>query len=111
MKKPGKIIPSIILIFGLSACVSLRQTAMPLPGNDPALFNQLQTGMSRTEVIRVLGKPMTTSHSLGAELFHYSCVEKSAYGNEILIGYGVLFRDGKVVAFGRDISFADDPRH
>jgi outer membrane protein assembly factor BamE (lipoprotein component of BamABCDE complex) len=109
MKKPDKIILCIILIFGLAACVSLQQTAVPLPGNDPALFNQLQTGMSRMEVIRVLGKPMTTSHSLGAELFHYNCVEKNAYGNDILIGYGVLFRDDEVVAFGRDISFADDP--
>ncbi len=109
MKKPGKIILSVLWIISLSACVSFKQTTLPLSGKDPALFNQLRTGMAKADVIHVLGQPMTTSHSLGAELLHYNCVEKNAYGIDVLIGYGVLFRNGEVVAFGRDISFADDP--
>ncbi len=109
MKRPEKIALCIILIIGLSACVGSRQTVGPLPGKDPALFNALHTGMPQTEVIQLLGQPMTTSHRLGAQLLHYNCIEKNAYGRDILIGYGVLLREGKVVAFGRDISFADDP--
>ncbi len=109
MKRPRKITLGIMLIVLLSACVNLQRNAVPLSGQDPALFNQLRTGMAKAEVIQALGQPMTTSYSRGAELMHYNCIEKNAYGNDILAAYGVLLRNGSVVAFGRNIGFADDP--
>jgi hypothetical protein len=76
---------------------------------DPIIFNQLSTSMSEDQVLAILGTPLSISHSHGAKLLHYRCVEKSAYGNDIYISYGVLLRDEMVVAYGRHITFANDP--
>ena len=99
-----------IFIFYAAGCTVSTSTHSPqkLEGKNPSIFNNLQIGMSEKEVVSIIGESESTSVSHGAKLLHYTCVEKSAYGNDQFISYGVLFRDGEVLAFGRHTTFAND---
>ena len=109
MKLVIKCILIFIFLINVAGCAVSTHTPQKLEGKDPSIFNNLQVGMSEKEVVSIIGEPESTSVSHGAKLLHYTCVEKGAFGNDQFISYGVLFRDAKVIAFGRHTTFANDP--
>ena len=69
-------------------------------------INRVSLGMSKEEVIKVMGRPVSTSAEKGTEYLNYKLAETStddAYG--ISTPYAVCLRGGKVVSYGRHGDF------
>jgi hypothetical protein len=73
-------------------------------------LSDISTGMSKAEVIQILGRPKSTSAHDGCELLRYQLSGRYApplNPNHPMFadGYTVQLCAGKVVAFGRDDEF------
>ena len=67
-----------------------------------ARFNGVHLGMSRDEVIKIVGKPITISAKEGVECLNYQFIE---YTGGFYVPYNVCIQDAKVVSFGRQGDF------
>lgn len=68
-------------------------------------MNQLSIGMTKEDVVGVLGKPVSTSASEGTELMNYAFAEERVWG----FAQPYFIRDGRVVSFGRHGDFGVRP--
>ena len=90
----------VLLCLGLCGCATMSQK-----------MNSISLGMSKDEVMKKMGNPISTSATENTEYLNYSLVE-SADG---IIGYPrpyyVCIRDGKVISYGRkgDFDTTKDP--
>ena len=69
-------------------------------------MNQVSLGMSKAEVIRVMGQPVSTSAKDNTEYLNYRLSETSTadyYGD--YTPYAVCLKNGKVVSYGRHGDF------
>ncbi len=85
-----KLFITIILAMVLMSCVTASK------------ISRVNLGMTKSEVIKALGKPVSTSASNGVEYFNYAFSEtpKQAWGG-FTVPYFVRIIDGKVDAYGR----------
>ena len=86
------------LPFALSILLILTGCKSTLP-----LANELQSGMTRPEVIALLGKPTSTvSPGANTEILRFVLTEQRAFilGPALKNEYLVLLKDGKVDAYG-----------
>jgi outer membrane protein assembly factor BamE (lipoprotein component of BamABCDE complex) len=60
-------------------------------------MNSLRLGMTKAEVIEVMGNPQSTSAKSDVEYLRYRFLSEGIFASE----YFVKFQDGKVDAFGR----------
>ena len=76
----------------------------------PKRFDRLSLDMSKAEVIRVLGKPSSTSAGQGTEILRYrfGSREQAPVGNSA--EYFVMLVNDRVASFGRLDDFAVQPR-
>ncbi len=86
-----KILVLLLLCFGLMGCQTLAQK-----------INSVSLGMSKDEVINIMGQPVSTCAIEGKEYLNYKLFE---YGGSLGSGepvpYFVRIKDGKVDAYGR----------
>ena len=70
-------------------------------------LNKVSVGMTKAEVIQILGQPQSTGANRAVEVFYYSLSERIARPGEapapvqILGKYFVKFVDGNVESYGR----------
>lgn len=70
-------------------------------------MNRLSVGMTKQEVKSVLGSPKTSSASDGFEYWKFFLAdEKQRWVTGGFGDYMVKFKDGKVVAYGKEDEFA-----
>lgn len=70
-------------------------------------LNKISLGMTKAEVIDVMGNPTSTSAKNGVEYMHYALYEtNTAAQNGAPSPYFVRIIDGKVEAYGRHGEFA-----
>ena len=81
---------ALLLCLGLVGCSTV------------ARFNGVHLGMSRDEVIKVVGKPITISAKEGVECLNYQFIE---YTGGFYVPYNVCIQNAKVVSFGRQGDF------
>lgn len=98
-----KTIFALVTVFSLIGCAT-----------KPTKFNKLSVGMSKSEVIGILGSPDTTAANAGAEYLTYT------YNKDVIWGtagdggtkdYFVRLKGGKVDAYGKmgDFDSTKDP--
>jgi len=91
-----KIAVSFLLLIGmfLAGC------------NTAALLNNIRIGMTKVEVIQILGQPDSTSAQANIEYLTYYLYadSRSGYGDQ---PYSVRLVDGKVESFGRFMQLFD----
>ena len=80
----------LLLCLGLYGCATAGK------------INSISLGMSKEEVIKTMGQPVSTSAKEGAEYLNYKLSET---GDDDFLGittpYAVCLKDGKVVSYGR----------
>lgn len=90
----------LLLLFGLAGCATAGR------------MNLVSLGMTKSDVISTMGKPVSTSATDGTEYLNYRFSETS---DDDFLGrttpYYVCIREGKVVSFGRagDFDSTKDP--
>jgi len=90
----------LLLCLGLCGCASAHK------------INSISLGMSKEDVIKTMGRPVSTSATEGTEYLNYKLAETS---DDDFLGrytpYYVSIRDGKVVSYGRtgDFDSTKDP--
>ncbi|SPD71947.1 exported hypothetical protein [uncultured Desulfobacterium sp.] len=86
----------LLAVFLVTACATSSKK-----------LNKLSVGMSKVEVVQILGTPESTSATRGVEFLTYSLRERIARPGEaiapisILEKYSVKLVDGKVESYGR----------
>lgn len=90
----------LLLCLGLCGCATAHK------------INSISLGMSKEDVIKTMGKPVSTSATEGTEYLNYKLAETGDddfYG--ITTPYYVCVRDGKVISYGRtgDFDSTKDP--
>lgn len=90
----------LLLCLGLCGCATAYK------------INSISLGMSKEDVIKTMGKPVSTSATEGTEYLNYRLSETGDadfYG--ITTPYYVCIRDGKVISYGRtgDFDSTKDP--
>ena len=86
--------PCLLLSLFLAAC------------NSAARLNQIRIGMTKSDVVQVLGQPDSTSAQANIEyLTYYLYTDSSSYRDER--PYSVRLVDGKVESFGRFTQLLD----
>lgn len=72
-------------------------------------INSVSLGMSKEDVIKLMGKPVSTSATEGTEYLNYKLAE-TVY-DDFYTPYYVCIRDGKVISYGRtgDFDTTKDP--
>jgi len=93
---------AVLLCLGLVGCATMATN-----------INSVQLGMSKDEVIKTMGQPVSTSAIKGTEYLNYSLWEKidnTGFAGRY-VPYYVSIKDGKVIAFGRtgDFDSTKDP--
>lgn len=88
----------VLLCLGLVGCATAGR------------MNSISLGMSRKEVVKLMGKPTSTSAIEGTEYLNYQ-LSQSAIEFEQVEPYYVCIRDGKVFSYGRkgDFDSTKDP--
>ena len=84
----------LLLCLGLYGCATAGR------------INSISIGMSKGEVIKRMGRPVSTSAIEGKEYLNYQLAETSDnafYG--VTTPYSVCLKDGKVVSYGRHGDF------
>jgi hypothetical protein len=89
-------IPILVLAALLGGCASSHK------------MNRLSLGMTKPEVIRAIGKPVSTSARDGVEYLNYRFKENRDAYWDTTVPYFVEFRDGKVTAYGRKGDFGTE---
>src|SRR5438105_715089 len=85
----------VLLCLGLAGCATFSNK-----------MNAINIGMTKDEVIKNLGQPVSTSSEGGTEFLNYSFTEDSAqYWYGLTTPYYVCIREGKVISFGRKGDF------
>lgn len=90
----------LLLCLGLCGCATAHK------------INSISLGMSKTDVIKAMGKPVSTSATSGTEFLNYKFAETSDDNfHGILTPYYVCIQDGKVISYGRmgDFDSTKDP--
>ena len=91
---------SVALIFLLMGCAGTTQK-----------MNQLSLGMTKDQVINILGSPRSSAGSAGVEVLRYALISKvnDVVGHEEY--YFVALKNGQVQSYGRwgDFGSAQDP--
>lgn len=85
---------SVFLCLGLMGCATA------------GAINSISVGMSKEDVIKKMGQPVSTSAKEGREYLNYQLSETSTqayYG--WTTPYAVVLQDGKVVSYGRHGDF------
>ena len=69
-------------------------------------MNSLRVGMTKDEVIKVMGEPLSTSAKESLEYLNYALTEtnQQLWGGQTT-SYFVAFKNGKVIGFGRTGDF------
>jgi hypothetical protein len=78
----------LLLCAGLAGCVSMASR-----------LDKIKVGMSREEVIRIMGKPESTMQSLQGEILRYELNE--SINDWMPATYYIYIANGKVKQFGR----------
>jgi hypothetical protein len=78
----------LLLCAGLAGCVSMSKR-----------LDKVKIGMSREEVIRIMGKPESTMQSLQGEILRYELTE--SINDWMPATYYIYIANGKVKQFGR----------
>lgn len=88
----------VLLCLGLCGCATAKK------------LNLISIGMSKGDVIKVMGKPTTSSAIEGTEYLNYQ-LSQSAIEFEQVEPYYVCIKDGKVFSYGRkgDFDSTKDP--
>ncbi len=91
---------ALLLCLGLCGCATAHK------------INAVSLGMSKDEVIRVMGKPSSTSATEGTEYLNYKLAETNNddwYG--VSTPFYVCIKEGKVISYGRmgDFDSTKDP--
>lgn len=95
---PVKMLFSALLLITLSACATMEGRT-----------NQLQLGMTRAQVVKIMGSPKSSSSSAGDEFLHYRVTPDWTLGDPTLSRpFQVQLHDGQVVAWGDLRSFRVD---
>ena len=81
----------VALTFALIGCATASR------------MNNLSVGMSKQEVLRVMGTPNSTSATSGTEYLTYNLAEDASYRANA--EYFVRIKDGKVDSYGRKGDF------
>ena len=94
-----------ILLLTISLIASGCYTGM---GQHSSKFNNVSLGMSKGEVINVIGKPQSTRASNGVEYMTYNVYEV-VFGK--YVPYFVRIKNGKVDAYGKmgDFDSSNNP--
>lgn len=79
----------MLLAFFVAACAPAS-----------ARMNRISLGMSKNDVIRALGRPVSVSATDRTEYLNYRFAEET-WNAPDRVPYFVRFRDGKVDAYGR----------
>ena len=83
----------LLLCLGLSGCSTYRPAKM---------INAVSLGMTKEDVAKIMGTPVSTSATEEKECFNYRLQESLDDGYTWTTPYSVCFRDGKVLSYGRD---------
>lgn len=97
--EPMKMVTLLVLSIAIIGCVTSSKK-----------LAQVSQGMSKQEVVQILGPPASVSFHQGYELMRYQLSGTSApllnpNHRGFAEGYTVKFKSGKVVAYGRDDEF------
>ena len=88
----------LIYLFGLiillSGCAFIGSASR---------INSVSLGMSKEDVIRVMGEPISTAAGEGKEYLNYNLDETGKWG--VREPYFVCFKDGRVISYGRKGDF------
>src|ERR1039457_186070 len=86
-----------LCLFLLSGCATLAADKM----------NSISLGMTKQEVLRIMGSPVSTSAMSGVELLNYSFSEtqNDAIHGRPKVPYTIRIVNGKVDAYGRQGDF------
>jgi hypothetical protein len=99
-----------ILVDGIRKLMLVMLIAATLSGcaTHARRMNQMALGMTKAEVVRLLGEPASTSATEGTELLNYSFIEERVWG--FPSPYYVMLREGRVVSYGRHGDFGVCPQ-
>lgn len=92
-------------------CLTIFVVCMALAGcvTSAKKLSEVSVGMSKSQVMAILGEPASVSASGEGELLRYQLRGSgpllSRPDGRPATGYTVQLKDGKVVAFGRDDEF------
>ena len=85
---------AVLLCLGLVGCATAGK------------INSLSIGMTKEDVIKRMGTPVSTSAENGVEFLNYQLAETNDQAfNGFTTPYAVVLRDGKVASFGRHGDF------
>lgn len=66
------------------------------------MINAVRLGMTKEDVAKIMGTPVSTSATEEKECFNYQLQESLDDGYTWTTPYSVCFREGKVLSYGRD---------
>ena len=88
------------------ALITLFCTGCLTPASN---INVISIGMSKTEVLRIMGTPASVTADTSGEYLNYALAEGSTSPAAALTPYEIKIVDGKVVSYGRAGNTATTP--